>query len=615
MPAADVFAAQEPLARHSRRLWLVYGIMLLSIGVLAGGTASLVVAYVEWMRPRISVPTSAYVFAGSAALVTTLLLFHRSARRRLQQLQRGGMAIARDLGAEAADNPHHRDQQRLRNVVEEMAIAAGIPAPPVYILRDEQGINAAAIGWSAADAVVVVTQGLLERLGRDDMQAVIAHEIAHLLHGDGHLKLRTAAHAHGLRYLLELVRSLATRRVRRKSDDGSTDETLQRTLRPELLLTGPFLLFLALFSLVAVGGSLCARILEAAIGRTREKHADREAVRLTRNPAALSVALRRIGGYALGSQLHDPRVDSMRFLFIAPVAHPRLSWFATHPPLAERIRAIDGQWDGSMLTPLLPASAQASAEDEQQSADPALGALGPALLWRLGSTLRAQCRQPHTASALLCALAATADGDWGAAEEAVVRERLGDDCARQVGTCLSHLAALTSSQRMTLLRCLRPALSLLDDDQQDRLRRCLKALVLLDRRMNWREFMLYWVARRWLGKIEAAAKPKRLADQHAARLLSALAQRVAPDQTALRARFATAWSRWSQQRHEPLSADLQQFETALSALARAPAAQRQRLLQAAHATVEHQEPSEYALEMLHLLHLAADLPWPEKPQE
>ena len=88
--------------------------------------------------------------------------------------------------------------RKLLNVVEEMAIASGTPAPPVYLLADEPGINAFAAGFSPRDAVIGVTQGTIDHLSREQLQGVIAHEFSHIFNGDMRLNIRLMGVLNGI---------------------------------------------------------------------------------------------------------------------------------------------------------------------------------------------------------------------------------------------------------------------------------------------------------------------------------------------------------------------------------------------------------------------------------
>ncbi len=118
------------------------------------------------------------------------------------QLSTGGKAVAESMGGvrilPQTDDPA---QRRCLNVVEEMALAANMPVPPVYLLPDERGINAFAAGIVPADAVVAVTRGTVDHLKRHELQGVIAHEFSHILNGDMRLNIRLAAMLKGITFI------------------------------------------------------------------------------------------------------------------------------------------------------------------------------------------------------------------------------------------------------------------------------------------------------------------------------------------------------------------------------------------------------------------------------
>lgn len=117
------------------------------------------------------------------------------------ELSQGGQVVAKALGGRLVDYQLADDkQQRLLNIVEEMAIAAGVPVPPVYLMN-ESSINAFAAGYSPADAVIGVTQGCLNLLNRDQLQGVIAHEFSHILNGDMRLNIRLIALLRGIEFI------------------------------------------------------------------------------------------------------------------------------------------------------------------------------------------------------------------------------------------------------------------------------------------------------------------------------------------------------------------------------------------------------------------------------
>lgn len=223
------------------------------------------------------------------------------------------------------------DEQRILNVVEEMAIASGTPVPPVYLL-DEEGINAFAAGYSPADAVIGITRGAIRSLSRDELQGVIAHEFSHILHGDMRLNIRLIGILHGIMVLgimgYYLVRS--TQMSRRSKNSGN------------IAVVGIGLM------VIGFAGTFFGNLIKAAVSRQREFLADASAVQYTRNPDGIADALKRIGGSKAGSILENPSTAEISHaLFGNGVRFSINSLFATHPPLEKRIRAIQSDWDGS----------------------------------------------------------------------------------------------------------------------------------------------------------------------------------------------------------------------------------------------------------------------------
>ena len=127
----------------------------------------------------------------AAATVAALGLIAGGSLFKIAQLAGGGTTVAERLGGRRMyPNSLDPNERRLLNVVEEMALASGVPVPPVFLLKNEQGINAFAAGFSPSDAVIGVTRGCVEQLSRDQLQGVIAHEFSHILNGDMRLNLR-----------------------------------------------------------------------------------------------------------------------------------------------------------------------------------------------------------------------------------------------------------------------------------------------------------------------------------------------------------------------------------------------------------------------------------------
>lgn len=254
-----------------------------------------------------------------------------------------GARIAEMMGGELiVDGTGDAHKQRVLNVVEEMAIASGTPVPPVYLLH-EDGINAFAAGDSPSNAVIGVTRGAIEKLSRDELQGVIAHEFSHILNGDMNLNLRLIGILHGIMILgligYYLLRAGGGRRSRSSRDNGG----------------GVLLLGLGLV-VIGYGGTFFGNLIKASVNRQREYLADASAVQFTRNPGGIAGALKRIGGDSMGSTLQNPNgAEISHALFSDGIRHSFTSLFATHPPLEQRIRRIEPNWDGIYEPPIMSA--------------------------------------------------------------------------------------------------------------------------------------------------------------------------------------------------------------------------------------------------------------------
>jgi len=280
----------------------------------------------------------AWVTLGVTALVALVSGF------KLWQLSQGGAVVAKLLGGRLV-SPDTTDlaERRLLNVVEEMAIASGLPVPGVYVLEDEFGINALAAGNEPTDAVVAVTFGALKLLSRDELQAVVAHEFSHILNGDMRLNTRLIGWLHGLVALVVLGRVLTFLFVRPMAptqDGRGFGPVFHPALLPAFVLGW---ICIVVGSLAAWG----ARLVQCAVNRQREYLADAAAVQFTRNPAGLAGALKKIGGLAGRSVITSARSELASHMYFSDGMRRR--WFgllATHPPLIQRIRRLDPSFDG-----------------------------------------------------------------------------------------------------------------------------------------------------------------------------------------------------------------------------------------------------------------------------
>ena len=270
------------------------------------------------------------VFSFVGVLVATVVLI--GSVYKVNELGTGGKVVAQSLGGTLITHSTKVHEYRvLLNVVEEMAIASGTPVPPVYVLKDENGINAFAAGFTVDDAVIGITQGAIECFNREELQGVIAHEFSHIVHGDMRLNIRLMGVLHGI-LLIGLIgyHLLDATRGSSRSKDGN-----------QLALLG--------LGLMAIGysGTFFGNMIKASVSRKREYLADASAVQYTRNNTGIANALKKIGGYTDGSYMSASEAPSASHMFFANGIQSKLqSVFATHPPLDKRIKVLQPGWLG-----------------------------------------------------------------------------------------------------------------------------------------------------------------------------------------------------------------------------------------------------------------------------
>ncbi|MFK4751707.1 M48 family metallopeptidase [Oceanobacter antarcticus] len=354
----DFFNHQDRARKQTSRL-----IMLFVLAVVALVCAiNLLVALIVWygqgqainsveLAARAGQPAMSFLDSLSTERILTIsaavvLVISLASLYRWLNLRGGGHVVAESLGGRRLP-PNSSDfyERRLLNVVEEMAIAAGMPVPPVYVLNDDS-INAFAAGYQASDAVVGVTRGCMTKLSRDQLQGVIAHEFSHIANGDMRLNIRLMALLFGILFIALIGRFVLEATVHRhamRSNDKRNSLPL-------------WAIGLALLVLGYVG-VFFGNLIKAAVSRQREFLADASAVQYTRNPASIGGALKVIG-HGSGSDISSPEREETAHLFFGSAMHFRLPMFATHPPLEQRIRRIEPTWDGRYLAPQARAEAE-----------------------------------------------------------------------------------------------------------------------------------------------------------------------------------------------------------------------------------------------------------------
>ncbi len=406
-----------------------------------------------------------------------------------------------------------------------MAIASGIPMPAVYVMDEEPGLNAFAAGLTTSDAAVTVTKGTLEKLTRDELQGVIGHEFSHILNGDMRLNVRITAIVFGILVIgligRGLLRSLGRGRVRGGGKNQGGGIAVMLAVGLALLIIGYV-------------GYFFGRLIQAAVSRQREFLADASAVQFTRNPGGITGALKKIGGYALGSSMQTHNAEQLGHFFFAQGFTSMFggAW-ATHPPLDERIRAIEPNWDGKLYEPpeavdiATESFATAGFGGQRYAADETLrrvheaeaelppvaprapipfkpaqivanvGALteahfrhAQALLDSIPARLREATREAASAQVLVYGLLFDDDRAVRDRQQALVEQHVGKESAAALAALRPALSIVDPAARLPLLQLSLPALRTLDAAALDRFAATLDELVYADNRVTPFEYAL-----------------------------------------------------------------------------------------------------------------------------
>jgi len=537
------------------------------------------------------------------------------------ELSQGGRAVAAMLGGTPVDmNSREPAEQRLVNVVEEMAIASGVPVPEIYVLED-QTINAFAAGHGPGDTAIGVTRGCIDRLTRDELQGVIGHEFSHILHGDMRLNIRLIGILNGILFLALIGGFLLRMGVYSPRSDSSDGKSK----------AAGFLIFmgggLALY-LVGWIGVFFGKLIKAAVCRQREFLADASSVQYTRNPEGLAGALAKIAKFS--SRIENPRAEEASHMFFGNgIGDPWMALFATHPPIEERIAEIAPGFDieaakekapVELPTPKKPVAAGGRLAESLLPGQPRV-AEAAALLAGLPDTARSACRELHGACALVYSLLISDEENLRDHQIALIDA---DDALRS--EILAHFkerSGLNAAQRLGLVDISIPTLRHLSHEQYAVFRDNVKKLVEADGEIDLFEYTLQKILVRHLdlyftNATGAAVAYKSLLPllPEIGILLSALASvdSGAPDHQDAAFRSGVSEllvkpSAFPLERLEKI--DLQAFDTALDKIALAAPDVKRTILTACGAVVMHDgEVNDEEVEFLRAISDTLDCPVP-----
>tara|TARA_R110000850_G_scaffold202967_12_gene329093 strand:+ start:2075 stop:4030 length:1956 start_codon:yes stop_codon:yes gene_type:complete len=566
----DFFEHQEQARRQTGVLIVYFALAL--VGIIAA-TYFLAIAVLTITGDNKAIEGNAIwrpeVLTGTAT-ITTLVVFLASAFKTMQ-LSSGGAVVARELGGRELDsNTIDIHERRLLNIVEEMAIASGVPVPTVYVMDSEDSINAFAAGKTTSDAVIGVTRGCMTILTRDELQGVIAHEFSHILNGDMRLNIRLMGLLFGILFLALmgelLMRSTFYGRVSSSRREGGGAVVV-------MLIAGIGLL------LIGYVGSFFARLIKASISRQREFLADSSAVQFTRNPEGLAGALMKIGGLSEGSTITHPMAKDASHLFFGNAIPTSI--LATHPPLQVRIQRLIPSWTGSYdpvssppiaetqisqssskMSELTEASSfltsghssvrltKEEATESFRSLHPEQVDLGVSVHRMMPDHWSEMCRNPAGAQTMVFALLLAQDNKARDKELALLGQSMDESTVQLVSRLFGEIHSAHSTIKLSLVDLAIPSLRHLSQGEYQRFRNLTNQLISSDIQIDLFEFTLLQMVTRHLDMWFGERRPprikyrslNRLTDE-AGILLSTLAALSHPDDESIsRAAFAEATS-------------------------------------------------------------------------
>ncbi len=627
------FEAQDNAKRATR--WLIVVYILATALIVAGVT--FVVGVVLFSSDQGEMLNPAVL--GPIAILSTLLIVGATVYKTVA-LSGGGGQVASSMGGTLVPtNVTDPLRRRLRNVVEEMAIASGVPVPEIYVMESESGINAFAAGFTPGDAAVAVTRGTLELLNREELQGVIAHEFSHILNGDMRLNIRMMGVLFGIMVLGMIGRTILRVTRRRGLISGSSSRGRDGG--------GIVLIGLALAILGWIG-VFFARLIKAAVSRQREYLADASAVQFTRQTDGIANALKKIGGYEHHSYIENADPEEVSHMLFAGGAARFTALFATHPPLAKRIRALDPSFEESDYPQIASnhvgdeqADSQVSAFDTRTSEFSGhesakiegniVDSVGQPTPEHVGYAGRLRRSIPaalydaaHSPSgAYLLTLALVIDEPYADRQISIIEGQLGESRAALVREYFEELQNIGAGFRLPLLEIAFPELKQRPAPKLEFLMDLIRRLVEFDGQIDLREFCYYRILVRHL---EQAINPtaqqkgnrvsKSAARQAAVDIIRIVADQGHDDPASSDAAFNEGISKfgeWAAIGREPVPAaqTVERLGEALDILGKINSAGRQSMLQAVTATITHDgEVTATEAELLRAVCASLDCPLP-----
>jgi len=649
----NFFERQDEARRNTAKLIGLFALAVMSIVV---GVYVAVVAFLGWSGGTLDLlrPGLALV-----VLLGTLALVGGGSAVKILSLRDGGHVVAESLGGERLSrDPDSLAERRVLNVVEEMAIASGVPVPPVYVL-EEEGINAFAAGFTPDDAVIGVTRGCVELLDRDELQGVIAHEFSHILNEDMRINIRLMGLLHGILLVgitgRVLMQSVFYGAGRSRSRDGGKGRLALLALGLALLVIG-------------FAGVFCGRLIKAAVSRQREFLADASAVQFTRNPDGIGGALKKIGGHVHGANVETDRTEEASHLFFGYALGQGFfasRWLSTHPPLEKRIERIDPEFDGTFPSVSVegteggeepqadgtqqqravtgaPTASQApsglvgdspsggtlvASADAEEVVDQAGTVSADQVEWgrrlrdAVPEALYRAVHEPLSAVAVTYALLLNDDEALRERQLRILRHRETRPVVEETERLFPEVDAVESRIRLPILDLAAPALRDSSEEQRTRLHDTIRALAEADDRLTLFEYALATIVRH---RLEHVARPSATRVQvrrfakvksHLAVLLSGLAsaghQKARGATRAFRAGVEELRGQYDVEGMEPRSVSAQELDAALDRLAGAAPSMKEAVISAcARCALADDTVTNAEIDLFRAVAVALDVPLP-----
>ncbi|MAS94556.1 MAG: hypothetical protein CMO55_15260 [Verrucomicrobiales bacterium] len=527
----DFFDHQEKARKKSHLLVFYFVLALIGIVLAIYSLTVAILFFVDGkgaQSPGIDLwqPDTLAIVGISTAVVVFLASTFKT-----MQLSGGGQVVARELGGREIDvNTTDYHERRLLNIVEEMAIASGVPVPTVYVMDSENSINAFAAGKTTSDAVIGVTRGCMTLLTRDELQGVIAHEFSHILNGDMRLNMRLMGLLFGILFLA-LIGELIVRGAFRGGVSSNRKEGASAAL--VILLAG--------VGLLAIGyiGSFFANLIKASVSRQREYLADASAVQFTRNPDGIAGALMKIGGLKEHAQISSPMAKDASHLFFGSAISSNL--FATHPPLTTRIKRLLPHWNGEMGAVSLPPITERTDTPRSEAVSgfsggpPALPnenesvsltdeeafesmrsvhieqvELGQNIMNAIPARWKEACHSVSGAQTMVFALLLAQDEKLRSTELDRLASLTDPETSRNSYELFQEVHTIHSAVKLGLIDLAIPALRHLSPNEYGRFREIVNSLIASDRQVDLFEFSLIQIVTRHLDTYFHRRKPAKI---------------------------------------------------------------------------------------------------------